>query len=161
MKNMYLAALAPLLLSACGAADPAESLAAIRQTEQAQLDSIAGKDLVGAARLYTDDARLVRPDGTVLEGGAAIAEAYGDLMEDPNFALSIEPDQGWASTDGDLAVVTSRVTFTTTDAASGQPVATPLHSQTVWTRETGATWKTVSAFNAPAEPAAAETQPNQ
>ena len=149
-------ALAPaLLLAACGSTDPAESIAAIRQTEQAQLDSIANKDLVGAVRLYTDDAKLVRPDGSVLEGGEAIAEAYGDLMEDPNFALTIEPRDGWAAGSGDLAVVTSAVSLTMTDAATGQPVTQELNSETVWTRATGATWKIVSAYTAPAQPAAA------
>lgn len=152
--------LAPaLLLSACGSTDPAESIGAIRQTEQAQLDSIANKDLVGAVRLYTDDAKLVRPDGSVLEGGEAIAQAYGDLMEDPNFALSIEPRDGWAAGSGDLAVVTSAVSLTTTDAATGQPVTQQLNSETVWTRETGATWKIVSAYTAPAQPAAAAEAP--
>lgn len=153
--TMLTAATGALLLAACGGGDPAESIAAIRQTEQAQLDSIAGDDLVGAVRLYRDDARLLRPDGSVLEGGEAIAEAYGDLLEDPNFALTIEPQDGWASSDGELAVVTSAVSMTMTDPASGQPVTTPMTSQTVWTRESGATWKIVSAYNAPAAPAAA------
>lgn len=148
--------LAPaLLLAACGSTDPAESIDAIRNTEQAQLDSIANKDLVGAVRLYTDDAKLVRPDGSVLEGGEAIAEAYGDLMEDPNFALSIEPRDGWAAGSGDLAVLTSAVSLTLTDDATGEPVTQQLNSETVWTRATGATWKIVSAYMAPAAPAAA------
>lgn len=152
-----LASTAPLalLLAACGSADTAESIAAIRHNEQGQLDSIAAKDLVGAVRLYRDDAKLVRPDGTVLDGGEAIAGAYGDLLEDPNFQLTIEPRDGWASSDGDLAVVTSSVSVTTTDPATGEAVTTPLNSQTVWTRESGAGWKIVSAYNAPAEPAAA------
>ncbi len=164
MKKLHLiaATAGALLLAACGGGDPAESIAAIRHTEQAQLDSIASKDLVGAVRLYRDDARLLRPDGSVLDGGAAIADAYGDLMEDPNFALTIEPQDGWASSDGELAVVTSKVNMTTTDPESGEPVTTPMTSQTVWTRETGATWKIVSAYNAPAAvaaeaPAAADT----
>ena len=35
-------------------------------------------------------------------------QAYGDLMEDPNFALSIEPRDGWAAGSGDLAVIVDR-----------------------------------------------------
>lgn len=148
MKKPYLAALAPLLLlAACGGGDPAESIAAIRQTELGQLESIEAKDLVGIARLYRDDARLVRPDGTVLEGGVAIVEEYGALLEDPNFTITIEPASGWASSDGELAVVNSNVRFTTTDPATGEAVTTPLDSQTVWHRENGATWKIISAYN--------------
>lgn len=162
MKKLSLAALAPmLLLAACGSGDPAESVAAIRHTELGQLDSIASKDIVGIARLYRDDARLVKPDGSVLEGGVAIVEEYGALLEDPNFALTMEPGQGWASADGELAVVTSNVQFTSTDPATGEAVTVPLDSQTVWHRESGATWKIISAYNvarpaAPAEEAAAE-----
>jgi ketosteroid isomerase-like protein len=151
----FAAALGPvLLLSACGSADPAESISAIRHNEQGQLDSIAGKDLVGAVRLYRDDATMVLPDGTVLDGGEAIAEAYGDMLDDPNFALAVEPLDGWASSDGDLAVVTSAVSLTASDS-TGAAVTTPLKSQTVWTRESGAGWKIVSTYNVPAEPAAA------
>lgn len=154
-KPQLAAALAPaLLLVACTGSSQAESIAAIRHTEMSQLEAIAARDLVGIARLYRDDARLVRPDGSVLEGGAAIANAYGDLLEDPNFALQIEPVGGWASSDGDLAVVTSLVQFTATDPVSGEAVTQPLDSQTVWHRETGATWKIVSAYNVARAPAA-------
>ena len=156
MKKIALfAAAAPmLLLAACGGGDPAESVEAVRHNEQAQLDSIAGKDLVGAVRLYRDDAVMVLPDGTVLNGGEAIATAYGDLLEDPNFALAIEPGNGWASSDGELAAVTSTVNMTTTDATTGEPVTAVLNTQTVWTRESGASWKIVSSYTAPAAPAA-------
>lgn len=160
MKNRILAALAATtLLAACGSpADPAQVVDTIRQTEQSQLDSIASKDLVGIARLYGDDAVLVRPDGSVIEGGAAIAAAYGELIEDPNFALTTEPLGGWASVAEDLAVVTSNVDFTASDAA-GAPVTQQMVSQTVWTRSAGGTWKIVSAINAPRGAAPAPEQP--
>lgn len=158
MKRLYLASLAPmLLLAACGSGDPAESVEAIRQTELAQLDSIASRDIVGIARLYSDDAVLVRPDGTVLEGGVAIVEEYGVLLEDPNFGITVEPVSGWASSDGELAVVTSNIGFTTTDPATGEAVTTPINSQTVWQRASGATWKIISAYNV-ARPAAPTVQ---
>ena len=163
MKKITLTALAPvLLLTACGGGDPAESVAAIRQTEISQLQSIESGDLVGIARLYADEAVLVRPDGTVFNGGAAIADAYGDLLEDPNFALTIEPLDGWASSADDLAVVTSNVDFTTTDPETGEAVTTPLISQTVWQRAAGSSWSIISAHNvaradeAPAEGAVEE-----
>ncbi len=161
MKNYVFGALVPLvMLSACGGVDPDESIAAIRHTEQSQLQSIEADDLVGIARLYRDDARLVRPDGSVLDGGVAIVEAYDALLADPNFALTIEPVAGWASAGGDMAVVTSTVAFTTSDPETGEAVTLPLNSQTVWQRETGATWQIVSAYNvaiAPGEAAEGTT----
>lgn len=151
MKKRFLAAVAATtLLGACGGgADPAEVVETIRITEQSQLASIESKDLVGIARLYADDATLVRPDGSVIEGGAAIADAYADLLEDPNFALSTEPRGGWASAADDLAVVTSNVDFTSTDPATGEAATQQMISQTVWTRQSGSTWKIVSAYNVP------------
>ena len=150
MKNRIWAALAATtMLASCGSgADPAVVVDTIRQVEQSQLDSIASNDLIGIARLYADDAVLVRPDGSTLVGGAAIADAYGELIEDPNFALTTEPVGGWAAASEDLAVVTSSVDFTATDA-TGAPVTQEMYSQTVWTRATGGTWKIVSAINAP------------
>lgn len=165
MTKFHLAALAPvLMLAACGTAvDPQESVDAIRQTELSQLQSIEAKDIVGIARLYRDDAVLVKPDGTVLEGGVAIVDEYADLLEDPNFGISIEPQQGWGSEGGDLAVVDSLVNFTTSDPETGEPVTLPMTSQTVWHRESGSTWKIISAYNValaqePAAEAEAETE---
>ena len=158
-RHAWAALAAVTMLAGCGGgADPQQVVDTIRQTEMSQLDSIRSKDLVGIARLYADDAVLVRPDGTMVEGGAAIASAYGDLIEDPNFALEIEPHGGRGSTGDDLAVVTSDVDMTTTDATTGAPVTQQMISQTVWQRANGSSWKIVSAYNVPrgvaAEPAA-------
>lgn len=158
MAKAGLALLAPVvLLAGCGnSADPDTVIETIRATEQSQLQSIESRDLVGVARLYADDATLVRPDGSALEGGVAIVEEYDRLVADPNFALEIEPQEGWASTADDLAVVTSHVDFTTTDPETGEPTTMPLNSQTVWTRQPGGTWQIVSAYNVAVE----EQMPN-
>lgn len=146
-------------LAGCGGGtDPQTVIDAVRATEHSQLQSLAADDLVGIVRLYADDAVLVRPDGSHLEGGAAIAEEYGDLVEDPNFALEIEPVDGWASSSDDLAVLTSHVDFTTTDAETGEAVTMPMFSQTVWTRQAGGTWMIVSAFNSSRVTASAQTE---
>lgn len=149
------------LLAGCGSTiDPQTAIDAVRFTEQGQLQSIESGDLTGVVRLYADDAVLVRPDGSRLEGGAAIAEAYAALLEDPEFALTIEPVAGWASEAGDLAVLTSEVSFTTTDPDTGEATTLPMHSQTVWHKAPGGSWMIVSAYNVaraiePAAPAAA------
>ena len=157
MRNSVLATLAATtMLAACsGGADPETVIATIRATEQAQLDSIASDDLVGIARLYADDAVLVRPDGTRLVGGAAIADAYGDLIADPSFHIKVTPAEGWASASEDVAALASNVDITTTDPESGQPVTEHMISQTVWTRQTGGTWMIRSAINAPRAAASA------
>lgn len=159
MNKRILAGLAPVvLLAGCGgAADPSVTIDAVRQTEQVQLQSIESGDLRGIVRLYAEDARLVRPDGSVLEGRAAIEADYEQLLTDPNFALAIEPTDGWAGDGSDLAVVTSYVTFTTSDSETGEPVSMPMDSTATWHRLDGGTWEIVSAYNVmrPAEPEAA------
>lgn len=142
-----------------GGVDSASVVDAVRATEQSQLQSIESDDLVGIARLYADNATLVKPDGSMLEGSVAIVEEYGDLVEDPNFALAIEPVGGWGAASDDLAVLASNVDFTTTDPATGEPTTLQMSSHTVWTRETGGTWKIVSAINAPRGGGSAEAVP--
>lgn len=162
MNKAILGAVLPLaMLAACGGgANPEEVVETVRLTEHSQLQSIESGDMVGIARLYSDDAVLVKPDGSVLTGGAAIAEEYGELLADPNFALTIEPTGGWASEADDMAVLTSHVAFTTSDAETGDPVTLDMNSQTVWTKASGGTWMIRSAYNvavpAPEAVAAAE-----
>ncbi len=137
-----------LSLTACGGeANPENVIASVRATELAQLESIAAKDLRGIERLYGEDARLVRPDGSVLNGQAAIAAEYEQLLADPQFSLTIEPQDAWASADEEMAVITSYVTFVTSDPETGEPVTTPLDSQTVWQKTKLQTWYIVSAYN--------------
>lgn len=136
------------MLAACsGGADPAEVVETVRLTEQSQLQAIYADEVVGIVRLYADDAVLVRPDGSVLTGGAAIGEEYAALIEDPNFDITIDPTGGWASANDDLAVLTSDVTFTTSDPETGEPVTLPMNSQTVWTKDPGGSWMIRSAYN--------------
>lgn len=146
-KFAALVAAATLAGGCSGGADPADVVDTVRQTEQSQLQAIASDDVVGIARLYADDARLVRPDGTVLQGGGAIGAEYAMLVEDPNFALTIEPIDGWASSGDDLAVLTSDVEFTTSDPETGEPTTLPMISKTVWTKAPGGTWMIRSAYN--------------
>ncbi len=161
-KRLFVTVATAALLAGCsGGANPDEVVETVRLTEQSQLQAIDADEVVGIVRLYADDARLVRPDGTVLQGGAAIGEEYAHLIEDPNFAITIEPTDGWASANDDLAVLTSQVTFTTSDPETGEPVTLPMTSQTVWTKDPGGSWMIRSAYNvaqateeAPAEEAA-------
>ena len=162
MRKAILATLATTtMLAACsGGAEPDDVIATIRATEQAQLDAIASDDLVGIARLYSDDAVLVQPDGSRLVGGAAIAEAYGDLLSDPAFHIAVTPADGWASTAEDVAALASNVDITITNPEGGEPLTEQMVSQTVWTRQSGGTWMIRSVINAPRAGANAEAAVN-
>lgn len=146
-RILALAATASMLAACSGGANPDDVVETVRLTEQSQLQAIEADEVVGIVRLYADDAVLVRPDGTKLEGGAAIGAEYAELIEDPNFAITIEPTDGWASANDDLAVLTSQVTFTTSDPETGEAVTLPMTSQTVWTKAPGSSWMIRSAYN--------------
>ena len=136
------------LLSACGeGVDPQETVAVIRQTEQTQLEAIGSGDLRGIERLYAPDAKLVKPDGTVLDGREAIMAEYERLLVDPNFAIETTPEEGWAAASDDLAVVDSKVNFVTSDPETGAATRLPMESTATWSRASGATWQIVSAYN--------------
>jgi len=119
----------------------------VRATEQSQLEAVAAKDLRGAIRNYEAEAVLVAPGRAPVSGAAAIENAFGQLLADPNFRIAMEPGAGWAAESGELAVTTATGTVTTTDA-SGEPVTVPIANQTVWRREDGVGWKIASEYNA-------------
>jgi ketosteroid isomerase-like protein len=154
--RMTILALAALpLLAACGAANPDEVLGTVRDTEQAQMQAVAAKDLRGATRNYDAEAVVLAPDGASVSGAAAIEAEYGKLLADPAFSIAMKPGTGWAAESGELAVTTATGTMTTTDAASGEPVTAPIANQTVWRKQDGIGWKIVSEHNT-ALPAVAE-----
>ena len=148
VRARYLALAVLPLLAACGSADPAEVLATVRATEQAQLEAMAAKDLRGAIRNYAPDADVLAPGDASVSGTAAIEGAYKALLADPNFKLVMEPGASWAAESGELAVTTATGTVTTTDPASGEPVTAPIANQTVWRRQDGVGWKIISEHNA-------------
>ena len=148
MRARLLALAALPLLAACGASDPREVLDTVRATEQSQLAAMAANDLRGATRNYDAAAVLLTPGGTPVSGAPAIEQRYEALLGDPNFAIAMKPGEAWAAESGELATTTATGTVTTTDAASGQPVTTPIVNQTVWRRADGVGWKIVSEHNA-------------
>lgn len=147
MRKTFLALAALPLLAACGAADPDEVLGTVRDTEAAQMQAVAAKDLRGATRNYDAEAVVLAPDGASVSGSAAIEAEYGKLLADPAFAIAMKPGPGWASESGELAVTTATGTVTATDAASGEPVTVPVANQTVWRKQDGVGWKIVSEHN--------------
>lgn len=158
MMRAPILALVPLaLLAACGSADPDAVLDTVHATEQAQIEAMASKDLRGAVRVYADDAVMVAPGSAPASGAAAIGTVFEGLLKDPNLAIKIAPGPAWASSSGDMAVTTFTGEFTTTDAASGEPVTVPVGNQTVWRKVDGTPWQIVSDYNV-ALPAAEAVQ---
>jgi uncharacterized protein (TIGR02246 family) len=148
-----------LMLAGCGSSADTESvLEAVRATEQAQLQAIAGKDLRGAVRNYADDAVLVTPGQAPATGGEAIAAAFDGMLADPNLTIETTPGPAWAAASGDFAVTTSTARYTSTEPGTDNPVEQTISNQTVWRKPTGKPWQIVSDYNVelPAEPQTAD-----
>jgi uncharacterized protein (TIGR02246 family) len=152
MKRMSCLALAPLaplaFLAACGpSADADDVTETLRLTEAAHHDAIAAKDVDGVMKLYRDDAVVVVPNTEPASGGTAIRAYFEGMVKDPNLTIEATPGQTWTASAGDLAVTTYTATFTHTDPETGQRRKVSMNNQTVWTKDTGSSWKIVSDYN--------------
>ncbi len=149
MKRISTLALMPLaLLAACGpSADVDDVTETLRLTEVAQLEAVAAKDVDGVMKLYEDDAVVVVPDTAPVSGAPAIRSWFEKMVADPNLTIETKPGSSWIASAGDLAVTTYSARFTHTDPTTGERRTVPMNNQTVWTKETGSSWKIASDYN--------------
>jgi uncharacterized protein (TIGR02246 family) len=141
-------ALAVVALAACAPQAPAptpppdtraEDEAAIRAAVKEWSASAQAKDPDKFASFYADDAALLLESMPDFHGKAAIHDAIGGMMQDPNFALSFEPDSVTVARSGDLAVETGTYSLTTSDAKK-KPQTTAGHYVVAWKKEADG-WK--------------------
>lgn len=81
MKKLI--ALLPLLLviSACGQSAPSTDTAALEARSDAWETALNAKDTDALVDLYTDDARLLPPDGAMTSGKEGVRAAFGGMIE--------------------------------------------------------------------------------
>jgi uncharacterized protein (TIGR02246 family) len=141
--------LAVLALAACAQQPPAptpppdtraEDEAAIRAAVTQWSAAAQAKDPDKFASFYADDATLLLEGMPDVHGKAAIREAIGGMMQDPNFALSFEADAVTAARSGDLAVETGSYSMTTSDAKK-KPATQVGHYVVVWQKQADGSWK--------------------
>ncbi|MGH9859065.1 MAG: YybH family protein, partial [Candidatus Acidiferrales bacterium] len=75
------------------------------------------------------------------QGKAAIREAIGGMMQDPNFALSFETTQVEVARSGDFAYERGTYTITTTDPKTKKPVIENGSGLVLWQKQQDGTWK--------------------
>jgi uncharacterized protein (TIGR02246 family) len=114
--------------------------AAIRSAVKEWSGSAAAKDADKFASFYADDAVLFLEGAPDPHGRAAIREAAAGMMQDPNFALSFEPDEVVAARSGDLAYEAGTYSLTMSDAKK-KPSTQKGHYVVVWRKEADGTWK--------------------
>jgi uncharacterized protein (TIGR02246 family) len=116
--------------------------AAIRAAVEDWSAAAEAKDAEKFASVYTDDAVLMLEGAPDLSGAAAIREAVGGMMQDPNFALSFEADHVVVARAGDLAYETGHYSMTMSDAKK-KPATTTGHYVVVWQKQADGVWKVV------------------
>jgi len=149
MKPITCLALAPLaFLAACGPSVDADDVSeTLRLTEQAHLDAIAAEDVDGIMKLYEEDAVVMVPGEGPVSGTSAIRAYFERMVADPNLTIQTTPGASWTGAAGDLAVTTYTASFTHSDPESGERRTVPMNNQTVWTKDTGSSWKIASDYN--------------
>jgi uncharacterized protein (TIGR02246 family) len=136
-------------LSACAQQAPAPTPppdtraadeAAIRSAVKEWSASAAAKDADKFASYYADDGVLLLEGAPDVHGRAAIREAVAGMMQDPNFALSFEPEEVAAARSGDLAYEAGTYSLTLSDAKKKASTQKG-HYVVVWRKEADGSWK--------------------
>jgi uncharacterized protein (TIGR02246 family) len=116
--------------------------AAIRAAITEWAGSAQAKDAEKFASFYAEDAVLMLADSPPISGKAAIDAGIGGMMQDPNFALSFEPDSVVVARSGDLAYETGTFSLTMSDPKK-KPATEQGHYVVVWQKQADGTWKVV------------------
>lgn len=120
------------------AADEAAIQAAVKEWSASAL----AKDADKFVSFYAEDAVIMLEDSPDVSGKAAIREAIGGMMQDPNFSLTFEPDKVVTSRSGDLAYETGPYALTLSDPKK-KATTEKGHYLVVWQKEAGGAWKVV------------------
>jgi len=124
------------------AADEAALRAAIKDWAAAA----QAKDAARFVSFYAEDAVVMMANAPDISGMAAIREGISAMMQDPNFALSFEPDNVVVARSGDLAYETGPYSMTMT-GPDKKPATEKGHYVAIWRKQADGTWK--AAVDAP------------
>jgi uncharacterized protein (TIGR02246 family) len=102
----------------------------------------AVKDPEKFTSFYADDATVMLPNLPDPSGKAAIREAIGGMMKDPNFALSFAADKVVVARSGDIAYETGTYSLTTGDAKK-KAATEKGHYVAVWQKQSDGSWRVV------------------
>jgi uncharacterized protein (TIGR02246 family) len=118
------------------AADEAAIHAAVKEWSA----SAQAKDPDKFSSFYAEDGVVMLEDAPDISGKAAIREAIGGMMQDPNFSLSFEADRVVVARSGDLAYETGTYTMTLSDAKKKASTEQGNYL-VVWQKQADGTWK--------------------
>jgi ketosteroid isomerase-like protein len=91
-----------------------------------------------------------------VSGKAAIGDALGPMMQDPNFSLSFEANAVDVARSGDLAYETGAYSMSLTDPATRRVVTEKGNYIVVWKKQADGSWKVVRDVPVSDGPAASQ-----
>jgi len=154
MHNRYFLAAAfalAVILAGCKQAPPPPApethdadVKAIRDLEATMLQALAAKDLDKSVAFYADDASVFIPDAPVINGMAAIKEAYISFFADKNFSFTFASDKVDVAKSGDLGYSQGTYTMTSTDPKTKRVLTVKGKYVEVYKKQADGGWKDVA-----------------
>ena len=105
-----------LTLTACGQISPSTDTAALEARSDAWESALNAKDVDALVDLYTDDARLLPPDGAMTSGREGVRAVFGGMID---AGISGETTRVETTVSGDVAYIVGTFSLTAGDVAVG------------------------------------------
>jgi len=153
------------MLAACTSTQPAFD-AATESTKLMQRDAewsdlaTAGKDVDKIVSYWTDDAVVMEPGQTAVEGKAAIRAYIAESYKTPGFKIHWVSQKPTFSPDGKMAVMRGTDAMTV-PGPKGEPMTLHLQGYSVWRKDADGQWRCMvdiaNEMPAPAGPAVSKS----
>jgi len=132
MKRLITLLSLVLAMTACGQNAPSTDTAALEARSDAWETALNTKDIDALVNLYTEDARLLPPDGAMTTGRDGVRAAFGGMID---AGLSGETTRVETTVLGDIAYIVGTFSLT----AGGEAVGTGKYIET-WRRGDDGQW---------------------
>jgi uncharacterized protein (TIGR02246 family) len=116
MKKLFALLSLLLILTACGQISPSTDTAALEARSDAWESALNAKDVDALVDLYTDDARLLPPDGAMTSGRDGVRAAFGGMID---AGIGGETTRVETTVSGDVGYIVGTFSLTAGDVAVG------------------------------------------
>jgi uncharacterized protein (TIGR02246 family) len=117
--------------------------AAIRAADAAVLKAAQSKDVAGATANYADDASWLPPNAPLVQGKAAIRNAWSQLLAIPGLKIDWQLIKVDVSQAGDMAYTLYKYQMTMS-GPNGASINDTGKDMAVWKKQSDGTWKMVA-----------------
>ena len=132
MKRLVVLLLLALAITACGQQSPSTNTTALEARSDAWESALNAKDVDALVDLYTEDARLLPPDGVMTSGRDGVRAAFGGMVD---AGISGETTRVETTVNGDIGYIVGTFSLT----AGGEAAGTGKYIET-WRRGDDGLW---------------------